>query len=128
MDNFVELVCLGTFVPAIVFSIIGLVGSCSKIYVNSTFSRLVSFMNTICWSFVFCFPCLSIFIPFVQDFFGFAVACIYVAMIMGMTLFIGVSTYKIETKKKNEEACSIQANCESDLFEKKLLLVILEKL
>ena len=37
---------------------------------------------------------------------------------MGMTLFIGVSTYKIETKKKNEEACSIQANCESDLFEK----------
>ena len=118
MENFVELVCIGTFVLAIVFSIISLVGSCFGSYVNSAFSRLISFMNTICWSFVFCFPCLSMFIPFVQDFFGFAVACVYVAMIMGMVLFIGVGIYEIEIKGNIEEICPILADCKTDLSKK----------
>lgn len=118
MERFVEYVCIGTFVPAIVFSIISLVGSCFKSYVNSVFSRLISFMNTICWSFVFCFPCLSIFVFFVQDFFGFAVACAYIVMIMGMILFIGISAYEIDKKKFVKENFPVQASDGATLFKK----------
>ena len=117
MERFVKYVCIGTFVPAIILSIISLVGSCSKSYVNSCLRPLVSLLNTVCWSFCIFFPWLSLLIPFVQDFFGFAVACVYVAMIMGMTLFIGVGTYRIDTEQKIKENFHVQADDEVALFE-----------
>lgn len=116
MERFVEYVCIGTFVPAIILSIISLIGSCFKNYVNSCLKPLVSLLNTVCWSFCIFFPWLSLLIPFVQDFFGFAVACVYIAMIMGMILFIGVGTYELDTKKSIKESSPVQADDEATLF------------
>lgn len=117
MERFVEYVCIGTFVPAIILSIISLIGSCFKSYVNSCLKPLVSLLNTVCWSFCIFFPWLSLLIPFIQDFFGFVVACVYIAMVIGMILFTGVGIYAIDTKKNTNKDTPVQADDEAALFE-----------